>query len=54
MDQASAGLFGTHVEYEEGLAQFIGVDSVESMYAALGVDIWHSRVGLQFKGTGNV
>ena len=53
VDRPPAGLFGTHHEYEEGLAQFIGVDSVEDMYRELGVDIWHSRVGLEYKGTGN-
>jgi uroporphyrinogen decarboxylase len=52
-DRPPAGLFGTHVEYEEGLAKFIGAESVEAMYHCLGIDIWHSRVGLSFTGKGN-
>ena len=52
VDRPPAGLFGTHVEYEEGLASFIGVDSVEAMYRSLGVDIWHSKVGLTYVGQG--
>lgn len=53
VDRPPAGLFGTHKEYEEGLTQFIGAGSVEDMYRELGVDIWHSRIGLEYKGTGN-
>ena len=53
VDRPPAGLFGTHTEYEKGLAQFIGAGSVEDMYRELGVDIWHSRVGLEYKGKGN-
>ncbi|MGI6705805.1 MAG: uroporphyrinogen decarboxylase family protein [Clostridia bacterium] len=48
VDRVPAGLFGTHVEYEEGLARYIGVASVEEMYRVLGVDVWHSRVGLSY------
>ncbi len=40
------GLFGTPLEYEEGLAAFIGADTVEEMYRRLGVDVWHCRGGL--------
>ena len=53
-DRFPAGLFGTHIEYEEGLAQFIGVSSVEEMYRELGVDIWHSRAKLEYQGAENV
>ena len=54
VDRAPAGLFGTHIEYEEGLAEFIGVNSVEAMYRELGVDIWHSKVSLEYNGPGNI
>ena len=53
VDRAPAGLFGTHTDYEEALARHIGASSIEAMYLELGVDIWHSKVGLRYKGEGN-
>jgi len=48
VDRVPAGLFGTHVEYEMGLAKYIGVSSIEEMYRVLGVDVWHCRTGLRY------
>jgi len=47
VDLIPAGLFGTHLDYEQGLATHIGVESVEEMYRKLGVDVWHCRKGLK-------
>lgn len=48
IDRVPAGLFGTHVEYEEGLANYIGVSSIEEMYRKLGIDIWHCKNRLNY------
>ncbi|MFW5981409.1 MAG: uroporphyrinogen decarboxylase family protein [bacterium] len=48
VDRVPVGLFGTHVEYEEGLADYIGVSSIEEMYKKLGIDIWHCKQGLDY------
>lgn len=53
-DRVPAGLFGTHVDYEERLAKFIGAGSIEEMYRILGIDIWHSQVGLKYTGSMNL
>lgn len=53
VDRPPAGLFGTHTDYEQGLARHIGASSIEAMYLELGVDIWHSKVGLRYTGEGN-
>ncbi len=52
VDRPPVGLFGTHTEYELGLAKHIGCDSVEAMYHTLGIDIWHCKncPGLDFIG----
>lgn len=47
-DRAPAGLFGTHPDYEQGLAEYIGVKTIEEMYRRLGVDVWHARTRLCF------
>ncbi|WP_049783361.1 uroporphyrinogen decarboxylase family protein [Mahella australiensis] len=48
VDRVPAGLFGTPTYYEEGLAKYIGTGSIEEMYCALGVDIWHCKFGLKY------
>ncbi len=48
VDRIPAGLFGTHTEYEEGLAEYIGVNSIEEMYKELKIDIWHCKEGLEY------
>ncbi|MHB1154307.1 MAG: uroporphyrinogen decarboxylase family protein [Eubacteriales bacterium] len=50
-DRVPAGLFGTHPDYELGLAKYIGVGNIEEMYKQLGVDIWHSQAGLSYVGS---
>jgi len=49
VDRAPAGLFGTHMEYQQGLAKYIGAPSVEAMYRALNIDVWHSVKGLNYR-----
>lgn len=50
VDRIPAGLFGTHLEYEMGLAEYIGVNSIEEMYRVLGIDIWHCRTTMKYTG----
>jgi uroporphyrinogen decarboxylase len=50
VDRIPAGLFGTYPEYEMRIAEYIGVDSIEDMYRALGIDIWHCRNKMQYTG----
>lgn len=50
VDRIPAGMHGTSGEYEQGLAQFIGADSVEDMYRRLGIDLWCTRRGLKYVG----
>ncbi len=45
-DRVPAGLFGTHPPYEQRLSEHIGTSSVEDMYRALGIDVWHCRTRL--------
>ena len=52
VDRAPVGLFGTHIEYEQDLANFIGMPTIEAMYRELGVDIWHSKAKLEYNGAG--
>lgn len=50
-DRAPAGLFGTHPDYEDRLAEYAGAGSAEAMYRLFGIDVWHSRVGLTYTGS---
>jgi len=50
VDRVPVGLFGTHMDYEEGLVKYIGAGSIEEMYCALGIDIWHCKFGMKYMG----
>lgn len=54
VDRVPAGIFGTHTEYEEGLAKHVGADSIEDMYQRLGIDIWHCKSSLVRTEPGNL
>jgi uroporphyrinogen decarboxylase len=42
VDRIPAGLFGTSLEYEKGLAEYLGCCCVEEMYRHLSIDVWHT------------
>lgn len=50
VDRIPAGLFGTGFDYEDRLVEHLKADSYEGMYRALGIDLWHCRVGLDYTG----
>ncbi len=49
VDRVPAGLFGTHPDYEAGLARYVGCNTIEDMYRKLAIDVWHTD-GLTYKG----
>ena len=50
VDRIPASLHGTDMEYQKGLAQYVGVSSVEDMYRKLGIDLWCTCRGLRYVG----
>lgn len=53
VDRVPAGLFGTHTDYEHGLAAYVGCATVEEMYRKLQIDVWHTG-GLTYRGHADV
>ncbi len=50
LDRIPASLHGTDMEYQQGLADYIGAASVEDMYERLGIDLWCTVKGLRYVG----
>ena len=50
VDRIPIGIFGTHLDYEEGLAAHVGVGTIEEMYRNVGIDVWHCRGRLAYAG----
>lgn len=50
LDRIPASLHGTDMEYQSGLAEYIGASSVEDMYQRLGIDLWCTIHGLRYVG----
>lgn len=48
-DRVPAGLFGTTLAYQAGLAEAVGCRTIEGMYETLGIDIWHTAT-LAYRG----
>lgn len=49
VDRIPAGLFGTDIKYQQGLAQYLNCSNIEEMYRYLSIDIWHTCT-LVYKG----